>query len=488
MNWKKNYQKKVSKLVFDDDLDENPIVSVDESYAKNFLIDWENARTRHEFQKLILDEFFYYDPAQTFIKAGRKFSKTSTMIDIIWKKVNTKPNSVGYYAFPTIAQGIEIVWEEERLQSMDLKSSKMEKYIRKIDNNKHIIYFNNGSFIKLIGTWNEAKSRGSQPDILVIDELQDCRPDYLDAMDPNLGAKNAPVVMSGTTPKKRNHYNDWWDRVGRNPKGRRYKYTSYENKALPHLKEWLDNKRIELIQAGKEDEWLREYMVEDCFSSSERVLPDLSFIDHSDIIAMASNFDYNERIPILGVSVHPRYVCAILGVLNAKSGFYVFDHVLFPQIWNRSFAEMYPLLGDKIKNLQEFCGKKLRNLVWDESNSFNDVIQGFTNCRKDIKWQNRGIPILREMVLSKKMKFSSQVGDVGLEFQNLLMDESQKDIEKNYPHICTLAMISNEYFQRDRIQIKEDNGFDKYAPLREMGLICPPLKKRLGESIFTIGI
>lgn len=488
-HWK--YPKKKKEIISSssEEIQSIPFNSSQESYYDKFLIDWQNARVRHPAQQLIIDEFFQNDFLQTFIRAGRKFAKTSTMIDIAWKLANRKPNQVGYYCFPTISQAIDVVWEENRLQNMDLKTTEMqEKYVEKIDNNKHMITFRNGSFIKLVGTWTESKSRGTQPDFLLIDELQDCKPDYLDAMDPNLGAKNAPVLMSGTPPRKRNHYNDWWERVGRNSRGKTYKFTSYDNKSLDHLKDWLDNKKLELINAGKEDEWIREYLAEDCFSSSERVLPDLKFIDHANILANASNLAQVERIPILGVSVHPRYFCAILAVLNAKSGFYVLDRVLFPEIWNRSFAQMFPLLGEKIKTLQDFCGKKLRKIVWDESNSFNDVIDGFTKCRKDPKWQTRGIPILREMILSNKIQFSSQVGDIGLEFQNLLMDESQTDIEKNYPHICTLAMLSNEYFQRDKIKIVDDTGFDKYAALREMGLLCPPLKKRLGKTIFTIGI
>lgn len=487
MHWNR---KKSSKIVqeLEDDLPLEIPENAYESYQKEFLKDWENARDRHPKQKEILNCFFDEIPLYLFIRAGRKFSKTSTMIDAAWKFANSKPNRVIYYGFPSISQAKDIIWTEKRLQKMDCKDPKMQdKYVAKCNDKDYIVHFKNGSFIQIIGTWTESKGRGTQPDLLLMDELQDCKPYYLDSMDPNLAAKNASCILSGTPPRTPNQYNEWWERVGRNPRGKRFKFTSYDNLALPHLKEWLDNKRSELIQAGREDEWLREYMAEDCFSSSERVLPDLTFIDHQDFIAKASNLPYNERIPILGVSVQPNYFCAILAVLNKNSGIYIMDRVLFPQIWNRSFSEMYPLLQDKIKTLQNFCGKRLRKLVWDDSNSFGDVIQGFSNCRKDPKWQVRGLPLLREMVISKKIHFSQQVGDIGLEFQKLLMDESQKEIEKNYPNICALAMIANEYFQRDALSIEDPATFDRYEPLRKAGIICPPRKKGLGESLFTIG-
>lgn len=143
-------------------------------------------------------------------------------------------------------------------------------------------------------------------------------------------------------------------------------------------------------------------------------------------------------------------------------------------------------LKEKVKELQDFCGKKIRNLVWDESGSFVDVISGFTKCRKDIKWQDRGIPLLREMMIKDKILFSREIADFGLECQNLLIDESEKDVQKNYPHVCTLAMMVNEYFSQEKVAIHSEGPFDKYAAFREMGIPCPPKKR--SKSLFTFGL
>jgi hypothetical protein len=252
------------------------------------------------------------------------------------------------------------------------------------------------------------------------------------------------------------------------------------------LEKWLDNKKIELVKAGKEDVWLREYMAEFCYSSSDRVLPDAKFYEKSEIDQKARYFAYNDRIPILAISVHKNYFCCILAVLLKRKLVFVMDHLIVKQVWNQSFAEMYPKLSEKTKELQDFCHQKMRRIVWDESNSFTDIISGFSKCRKDFKWQDRGIPILKEMMMKEKIFLCEEIADFGIECQNILIDESDKEIERNYPYICTLSMMVNEYFSQEKIFIHREQPFDKYQALRDMGIPVPVQKKI--RSIFNFGL
>lgn len=457
-----------------------------EKYAERFLRDWEKYRERHPGQKAVLQAVYEDNCQYVFYRAGRKGAKTTTAIDIAWRCANTRPNSVGYLCYPTIAHGIEIVWEERRLQTFDLKEDYMfDTYVEKVDDNKHIVRFSNGSFVKVIGTWTEARGRGTQPDFIIFDEFQDCNPDYVEAQDANLAAKpHALCVFMGTPPKKRNHYEEWIDRVSNHTRGKVFHYTSYDNTMLPHLREWLDNKQKELIRSGKEDIWLREYMAELCYSSSDRILPDANFMEVDEIDRLARNFDYSERIPIMAISVHPTYFCACFAVLIPKKMLFVLDHMVFPQVWDKAYTQMYPELAEKAKSLQDFCAKKMRKIVWDESNSFIDVVEGFSNCRKDVKWQERGLPLLRELMVKQKIFFSRTVADFGLECQNLLLEETKKDVEKNYPHVCTLAMMANEYFSQEKLVLKTNSPFDKYDAFREMGIPCPPKKQSKLLSVY----
>lgn len=484
MAWQKQSKFKNGKKQ-DEDSEDFKEPKSDPAYVRKFMEDWEACRDRHPGQKEVLRAVFDEQSQYVFYRAGRKGAKTTTGIDVAWRLANLAPNRVGYLCYPTIAQGIEVVWEERRLQTCDRKDDSMfEKYVEKVDDSRHIVRFANGSFVKLIGTWTEARGRGTQPDFLIFDEVQDCNPDYMEAMDANLAAKeNAQCVMMGTPPKKRNHYEDWWARVSNHPRGKVFHYTSYDNIKLPHLKEWLDNKHLELIKAGKEDIWLREYMAELCYSSADRILPDAKFMEKDEIDNFVRYFDYRERIPVLAVSVHQTYFVAVYAILVPKKTILVMDHVVVPQVWNQAFSEMYPLLGEKAKALQDMCHKKIRQLVWDESGAFADIVSGFTKCRKDVKWQERGIPLLREMMVKDKIRFSREIADFGLECQNLLIEETDKEVQKNYPHICTLSMMVNEYFSQEKMTIPNLKPFDKYDAFREMGIPCP--KPKLGKSLFT---
>lgn len=465
--------------------DEPKLSKANELHFHNFLQDWEACRDRHPGQQEVLKAVFEDKCQYVFYRAGRKGAKTTTGIDVAWRLANSEPNRVGYLCYPTIAQGIEVVWEERRLQTCDQKDDAMfEKYVEKVDDSRHIVRFTNGSFVKLIGTWTEARGRGTQPDFLIFDEFQDCNPDYIEAMDANLAAKaHSQCVIMGTPPKKRNQFEEWYERIESNPRGKVFHYTSYDNIRLPHLKDWLDNKQAELIKAGKEDVWLREYMAELCYSSADRVLPDPKFHEKEDMARFATSFELQSRIPILAISVFPSYFCAIVALVIHQKTVLVFDHVIINQVWDQSFVDMYPLIGEKAKLVQDMCHKKLRKLVWDESSSFADIVTGFTRCRKDLKWQDRGIPVLRELMVKDKIRFSQEVADFGLECQNMLLDESQKDVHKNYPHVCTLAMMVNEYFSQEKVEIPLLQPFDKWQAFREMGIPCP---KKKSSELFPI--
>lgn len=479
MNWKKNeeFTKPKKKKWSQEDFE-------DGTYYKEFLEDWENCRSRHQGQVDVISAFFDDGYQYIFNKAGRKFAKTTTDIDIGWRYAAEAPGRVIYYCYPTIALGIEVLWEEQRLQRCDMRTDYMKKYVEKTDDNKHLIKFVNGSFMKLIGTWSEARGRGTQPDLLIVDEIQDCSGEYLDAMDPNLAAKNGRCVMSGTPPKKRNHWYQWWDRIEDNTRGKTFHFTSYDNKSLPHLEEWLDRKHVELVKAGKEDEWLREYMAEDCFSSADRVLPDANFMAEEDINNVLSNFAYGDRIPIRAISMQGQYLSVVFAILIKRKMLFVCDCAIYPQIWNQSMTSIMDEIEGQTRDIQDLCANRMRNLVWDPTQSFQDVIPGFSKCRKDIQWQHRGIPLLREMMLNKKIFFSEKIGDFGLECQNLLRDEKIKEIEVNYPYICTLSMMINEYFSSEKTIKQSREEADKYEALREMGIL-PPQKKR--KSLFRIG-
>lgn len=477
------------KVVEEIDLEEDVIVEKanpnDPEFWNEFYTDWMNSWTPHTGQKLIIDDFVSGQYDYMFVRAGRKFSKTTINIKASWFKALKKPNSTIYATFPTIALGTEIVWDEGRLQYCDMKDNYLrQKYVKHVNNNSHIMNFVNDSHIKLQGTWTEARGRGTQPDFLTVDEVQDCNADWIEAMDSNLGPKQAPCIMSGTPPKKRNHYQDWEQRILHNPRGKIYHFSSYDNDAIPHLKDWLDNKKQELIKAGKEDVWIREYLAEDCFSHADRVLPDAQFEDYVTLDHEVNKMRFQEKTPIMAIATQGKYICAMWGILTPKKYLYITDFELRNAIWDKSYVQFIEdeKVRKKTKELQDLCGNRMRRLLWDSTKSFKDVIRGFTDCKEKPEWQDRGIPLLREMMIERRIILSDKVAPFGMECQNLLADENKKDIERNYPMICAMSVMANEWFQREKIDVTEPEAFDKYQALKDAGILIN--KKPKGNIIF----
>ena len=436
-------------------------------------------RTFHQGQEEVFDAFFNQRKKYIFERIGRKGAKTATNITVSWGYALSKPNRTIYIVCPTVLSAEEIYWDENRLQWCDLGNRELcDMFVKSEDRAKKTITFVNGSMIKLLGTWSEARSRGTQPDLFVGDEIQDCSADYLDAMEPNLAAKeDARCLMTGTPPKKKNHYHEWEERIRNNPEGVCFHYSSYVNTCLPHLKGWLDNKRQELIKAGKEDIWLREYMAEDCFSSDERVLPDAHLVDHDEMVRWLRNVDASAFKPTVGLylSKERLTICYGVGLSSRFEGwkFWVLEMQTVSKLWNMSYKAVYSLVESITQEYGSMFPQAPRMLIHDETDSFTDVIGNVTKCRTDIKWKNRGIPLLKEMTLTEKMQFSTRAEQFAVESQNLLKEDDVRE----YPTVCALAMLANEYYQGSSLSKDEQVVWDQFAPLREAGIVCYPSKR-----------
>lgn len=437
-------------------------------------------RTFHKGQEEIFKAFFEDNKKYIFMRMGRKGAKTTSNIFLAWGYSLKVKRSTCYITLPTIVQAVEIYWDEKRIQWCDLKEPLLsDKFVKYIDNKNHTITFVNGSIIKLTGTWSEARGRGTQPDLIIADEVKDCSADYLDAMEPNLAVKeDARCVMSGTPPKKRNHFHEWEERIRKNVNGANFNYTSYVNTALPHLKGWLDNKKLELIEAGREDIWLREYMAQDCFSSDERVLPDIVVEDYQDMMMMLRNTDATAFQPIIGITITPQYLssCYAVTIQSRSTGvkFWILETETKLRIWNKSYEEIYKEMEDKMEEYSMTFPKKWRKVVYDETESFTDVIQNVIQSRKDLKWEKRGIPLLKEMILNGSIHISTKADQFAVEAQNLLKED--KILES--PAVCTMAMLANEYYQAPSLSKDEQVVWNQFSPLREAGIICYPPKRK----------
>ena len=135
------------------------------------------------------------DKITQFLRWGRKGGKTDNIIKIIYRFAQLNPGSGCYYFCPMANQAREILWETGRLQR-GIK----RKYIKTIKSMDMRIILKNGSYIKLDGSDRYEKHRGTEPHFLVYDEFKDFDPRFHEAIDPNRGVYNCPLIILGTPP------------------------------------------------------------------------------------------------------------------------------------------------------------------------------------------------------------------------------------------------------------------------------------------------
>ena len=448
----------------------------EENLYQRFWDEWKERRSLHPGQQEIMKAFFDDNKKYLFIRMGRKGAKTTSNILAAWGYSLLVPNSMTFITLPTITQAIEVYWDENRIQYADLDDPVLNHmFVKEANNNKHILKFINGSQIKLIGTWSDARGRGTQPNLLIVDEIQDCSEEYLDAMEPNLAAKpDSRCIMSGTPPKKKNHYHTWEERIRKNPDGFCIHHSSYVNTALPHLKEWLDKKCEELMDAGKEDIWIREYLAQDCFRSDDRVLPTINPKDYDEVMHFLKKVDSTAFTPFVCIFLNQNCLCTTYGVIleSKYTGIqmWVLKMTMDKELWSQSFNQVNEKIKKEIEGFSLLFKKTWRKIIFDETNSFQDVIMDVQLCRTDFKWKQRGFPLLKEMILNDNLTVSTEASDFAYEAQDLLKEDNVLD----YPYACSMAIVANEYYQSPTLNKKEKENWDKLKPLRDFGIVCNP--------------
>ena len=191
------------------------------------------------------------------ICAGRRWGKSvlSRMIVLKWalEKVG-----VYYIVSPTYKQAKSIHWR-------DLKKEIPQLWVNKVNEVEMSVSLVNGSIIELKGAENPDTLRGVKLRGLVIDEIASIRNwEWLwnEVLRPTLSDYQAPAVFI-STPKGYNHFHTLYkmgiiDSDVYDEDYKSWHFTSYDNSALPNLKEEIDKAQKEL----PEDTFMQEYMAD----------------------------------------------------------------------------------------------------------------------------------------------------------------------------------------------------------------------------------
>lgn len=226
-----------------------------------------------------------------FIRWGRKGGKTEFVDKAIKRIALCNPRSGCYYFCPQANQAREILWETGRLQK-----SIPSKYIKSIRSNDMRIVLTNGSFVKLDGSDNYEKHRGTEPHFLTYDEFKDFDKRFHEAIDPNRGVYDAPLVIVGTPPvsinEDRNYeqYMELQKQCMVDEDKFYLKVSSFVNchniplpdpklsmkERIERGKAFLYKKRQELIDRGEEYRWKIEYLAENVAMGKNAVFPMIS--------------------------------------------------------------------------------------------------------------------------------------------------------------------------------------------------------------------
>jgi hypothetical protein len=225
-------------------------------YKRNIEI-LSNSWEPHEKQKQILRAIFNDDVKRVFIQAGRKFGKSETCIYAAWRAAMLKPYSQVYIIGPSRKQQGEIMWE----------NGKIERFIKDLDyrskceflGSVYRVKLPNGSFIKIDGSENFESYRGTEYDLMILDEFKDQDPRFYNAAFPNLLAKDGKLIVIGTPPDAESHYTDLMALSIKDPDWVHFHGTSWENDRLPEGGKWLKSEKEKYYARGDGAMWEREY-------------------------------------------------------------------------------------------------------------------------------------------------------------------------------------------------------------------------------------
>lgn len=244
------YQPDESEVLLEVDGQQAGVIDLAEFLAK-----LHNKWQPHPGQVPLGRALFYEGYKDIFAECGRNFGKTEVIAYCSTRYGNERPGSENYIFGPAQKQVKEILWASSRIQNIG-----PDEYIEAINNVEMRVTFSNKSFIKLDGSDNVDSYRGIKPKGLsVYDEFKDMRPEFIDAYDPNRAAFDSPAIYIGTPPEFHNHFVDYAEKARKNH-GRGWFYLHAPTSVNPYIsKAWLDRKHRELIEAGDEETWLREY-------------------------------------------------------------------------------------------------------------------------------------------------------------------------------------------------------------------------------------
>lgn len=376
---------------------------------------------------------FYGGFKDIFACCGRNFGKTESIAYLETRYANENPKSENYIFGPLAKQVREILWASGRIQEMP-----PEEYKEATNSVEMRVTFTNKSFIKLDGSDNVDSYRGIKPKGLsVYDEFKDMRPDFVSAYDPNRAAFDSPAIYIGTPPEFHNHFVDYMERAKRGH-GKDWFYIHAPTSANPYIsRAWLEKKRRELVDAGDEESWMREYEAIFVKGGKRHIIPQALkytpipfsmelFKDlHEWVIHVRFDPASTSTFGVLFVAFHPytkRSIC-IREIYEQE-----LSKMTTRQIWKRVF-EIRQELWDLGFQKQNFEYGYDEAAAWFKNESgelpdCKDIYLSHTNKASSSK--EEGISIIRDAFNKHLIEICETCPKLYWELENYMKDENGK--------------------------------------------------------------
>lgn len=393
----------------------------------------------HEAQAHIIHHLFYLKKRRLFLEWGRKGGKSETEYAILWLWALLFPGSSCYYIAPFMKQAKEIAWAPQRLQNFGPKH-----YLIGPPNNTELrINFANGSFIKLDGSENYEAYRGITPDIVIYDEFKDFRPEFHVAMEPNLAAKKAPLIVAGTAPETEDDkYFSLADEVAADLDGFHLRIPSWMN---PHLdKEWLRKTKDMLYKRGEGHIWEREYGAKRVFGGPASIFPMYSDSMVHPHARLMEKIHKDRRKLQWYITADPGNMSVFAVLFTAVNPYtrdvYHLDELYITEQMLTSTSKVIP----EIKTIRDglfpdweamdddpWCLTSDEAEAWFITEALSDFDLNFMPTRKSLHDKEEGLSLIKDQMLSEKVFISDRCQKTKWEVQNYTRDKNGKPPKKN---------------------------------------------------------
>lgn len=338
------------------------------------------------------------------LRCGRRFGKTSLIIEEIKGIAVSKPSKIAYIA-NTYQQARDIAWEllKKELQGaiIDTNESRLEVRTKTIKGGE--------SLIILRGWESVGNLRGQAFDFLAIDEVAMMRSFWVnwhEVLRPTLTDRKGAVLFS-STPKGFNHFYDLCNQELKDTDYKAFHFTSWDNPFLP--KDEIEKAQTTLPPDRFSQEYLAEFtkttgLVYKEFSREKHLyqqLPDKEFHKYAGI-----DFGYTNP-------------AAVLEILTDGERFYVNDE------WYKSRRTE--------KQIAEYVAGCNFEAVYPDPESpsaIEELRRANVNVREVAKGKDSissGIQKIRELLISGKLKINKQCTNLISEFEMYSYEDEKDD-------------------------------------------------------------